>query len=109
MKWSKKQGVKQWLLRYSWVLYVLSFCCGNSFAALGMVNSHAFRLKIFSMGLSQRDLNKFNLQSLISVVICETIPQLVVQIWYVIQAEDLNDEDVAIGIAAAAFSGLQII
>ena len=72
-EWSQKEGVRQWILRNSHVLYILSFICGNAFAAIGLVNSNAFRLKIFSMGLNQRDLSNFNIQSLISVVIFEVL------------------------------------
>ena len=72
-EWTQKEGVRQWIIRYSHRLYILSFVCGNAFAAIGLVNSNAFRLKIFSMGLQQRDLSEFNIRILISVVIFEVI------------------------------------
>lgn len=39
----------------------------------------------------------------------QTIPQLVLQIWYLLQTADLSDDNAPIAIAAAVFSGLQII
>lgn len=71
--WSKREGVRQWLLQNSYILYILSVCCGNSFTAVGLVNCNAFRLKMFSMGLQRRDLSKFRSQRLSSVVIFEVL------------------------------------
>ena len=74
---------RAWLDQYMNVLFILSFLSGSTFSAIQLVNSNLFGLRMFTMGLSTRDMRKFNLSRLKNVIVGENVPQLVIQIVYV--------------------------
>ncbi len=66
---------------------MLSLLSGSCFAAIEFVNSYLFGLKIFSMGLSENEMRKFNQKRLFNVILCENVPQIIIQIIYSTQTE----------------------
>ena len=71
--WSKDNKVREWLISYSKLLYLLSVLTGSSFTAIEITNSHLFNLKYFEMGLSNKQKTKFKTKRIYSGVMMEVI------------------------------------
>ena len=65
------QKLCHWINARIKFIYVLTFICGSSFSVFALCNSYLFRLRIFSMGLSQRQKALFRNQRIFSVVLLE--------------------------------------
>jgi len=68
-----------------WLLYVLAVCSGSSHGLINLLNSNLFGLPVFNMGLIERHLIEFNLTRLPSGVGCGNVPQLIVQLLYLLE------------------------
>lgn len=126
--WLREDVVSSWMLRYPFILFVLPFFCGSAFVAVAIMNSNAFQLGLFSMGLSRDELGKFNLKRVWSIIVLEVciapmfcynfmglyqnvfcvlcsqnIPQLALSLWFLI---DISFSEVAF--ASAVFSLISI-
>eukprot|EP01084_Bolivina_argentea_P314196 544204_1 len=73
---------RAWLSQYANILFFLSFLSGSTFGAIALVNSNFLGWRLFAMGLSEKDMRKFNQKRLTNVVLGENLPQLLVQIVY---------------------------
>lgn len=69
--WLEEDVTLQWMTRFSFILYILPFCCGSAFVAVALLNSNAFRLGVFSMGLSRAELSRFSMQKVWSIILFE--------------------------------------
>merc|ERR1712087_361249 len=78
---------RPWFEDYIMILFFLSFICGSTFSAVELANSNLFGLRMFSMGLSKRDMMRFKQNRLWSVVVAENVPQLVIQILFLTTVE----------------------
>lgn len=58
---------RSWLDQYANILFFMSFLCGSTFGAIALVNSNLFGMRIFCMGLSTKDLRRFNQKRLVNV------------------------------------------
>ena len=96
----------KWWDQYGTILYFLSFACGSPFSAIDVVNSNLFGTRLFGMGLMQEDLRNFNRNRLISVVLLENCPQLLLQIFYAVFVE--QGEVGAVSVTAMVSSALSI-
>ena len=63
-------------------LIILTGICGSAYAAVELCNSRAFGLGIFNMGLTEMHLRAFHSTRIYSTIMCENIPQLIIQLWY---------------------------
>ena len=45
-------SASNWIENNLRILYLITFICGSSFSSVALVNSNLFKLRIFSMGLS---------------------------------------------------------
>ena len=79
-----KHTVQSWMRYYVKLLYIITILCGSAFAAVDICNSNLFHLRMFNMGLNQRQLAIFHNQRILSTVLCENIPQLILQLIYLI-------------------------
>lgn len=70
-EWSRCVRLKRWILKNSYILYILPVFMGSSFVSLSILNSNALKLKVFSMGLSKDELARFNVQRVWSIVFLE--------------------------------------
>ena len=70
-KWLKNDHQRAWLSKYSTVLLLLSIVTGSSFAAVAVLNSYLFKLEIFDMGLTQKEIRKYNTRRIYSIVMFE--------------------------------------
>ena len=100
-----KHTVQAWVRSYLRILYVLSFFCGSAFAATNICNSNIFHLSMFNMGLNRRQRAIFKNQRVLSIVLLENIPQLIIQAIYIGITENFNE----ITIMAMIFSIISII
>eukprot|EP01083_Nonionella_stella_P003387 9651_1 len=82
---------KKWLHHNGQYVYLLSFLSGSTYAAINLVNSNFLGHKVFSMGLSQVDVLKFNQTRLMNVVLLENIPQVIIQICFLVLSKQLTD------------------
>eukprot|EP01084_Bolivina_argentea_P269736 458494_1 len=105
-EWSSDDRIRGWLVKYSNMLYIISILTGSSFAAVDIMNSNLFGLQYFEMGLSNKQRILFKTKRIYSVVMLENIPQLALQIWYMVQ---LGNNYNLIAISSAVFSGISII
>ena len=80
---------RNYLKKFGRLLFLLSLISGSSFAAVRLANSNLFGLAAFSMGLSSNDLTKYNQKRLTSVIVCENIPQLIIQSVFLYFSDDL--------------------
>ena len=69
--WGDDTKTREWLLKYSKWLYIVSIFMGSSFTAVEIVNSSLFGLSYFEMNLSNRQMIAFKTQRIYSVVILE--------------------------------------
>ena len=69
--WGNDNKIREWLLKYSKLLYIGSVLTGSSFTAVEIMNSNFLALQYFDMGLSQRQMIGFKSQRIYSVVILE--------------------------------------
>merc|ERR1719361_506034 len=102
-EWDRNESVKHWILRHSFTLYLLPFLSGSAFNAIAIVNSNAFQLDVFSMGLSKREMHKFRLQRIWSVVLLENLPQIALQISFMATTEGVGYD---VATAALIFSSI---
>jgi len=106
-KWAASQDTSAWLMLHSNKLYLVSILCGGSFSAVRLMNSDIFQLEIFHMGLSERELKRFNTKRLWSVVLLENMPQLLLQSYF-LGAFMINGVS-AIGISSIIFSCISMV
>eukprot|EP01084_Bolivina_argentea_P256088 431035_1 len=107
--WITDDRLSGYLSRNTKYLYVLSFLTGNAFSAISISNSNLFSLKIFCMGLSKRQLLSFSTKRVYSVVLLENVPQLIVQILYLMYSANVNISTAYIAVASLIFSFISII
>ena len=69
-EWRTKR-VRVWVERHSRLLFLSSILSGSAFVAVSMANCNAFQLKIFSMGLTPKEMLKFRMKRMWSIVFCE--------------------------------------
>ena len=69
--WSNDNKMREWLLKYSKLLYLTSIITGSSFTAIELFNSNLFGFKYFEMGLNQRQKIAFKSQKVYSVIMLE--------------------------------------
>ena len=77
-----KHTVQPWMRSYLRVLYMIAILFGSSFAAVDICNSNIFHLSLFNMGLNKRQRAIFKNQRILSIVLLENIPQLLLQMTY---------------------------
>eukprot|EP01083_Nonionella_stella_P084250 233167_1 len=99
------EQVRGWLSYRAKLLYLLSTITGSSFAAVSLVNSYIFQLELFDMGLTDKQILAFAYKRVYSVVLFENVPQICLQIWYLVAAESNNP----ITISSIVFSLISII
>ena len=102
-----KYSVQAWMNSYLRVLHFMTIICGSSFAAVDICNSNIFHLSLFNMGLNKRQRAIFKNQRILSVVLLENIPQLILQAFYVILSQESNISPVTI--IAMIFSIISIV
>eukprot|EP01084_Bolivina_argentea_P122986 217963_1 len=83
-KWVKEDDLRAWLASHSTLLYLLSILTGSAYTAVRVANSGAFQMDMFSMGLNKKQRIQFNTKRVYGIVICENIPQVAMQIWYLV-------------------------
>eukprot|EP01084_Bolivina_argentea_P303886 524756_1 len=74
--------IKVWFGQNSYILYGASIVTGNAFSAVGLFNSNLYSLSMFDMGLPLNVLIAFKVKRIYSIVLCENIPQLFLQFFY---------------------------
>eukprot|EP01084_Bolivina_argentea_P312576 541156_1 len=102
--WLVGDVTSNWLSTESNILYAIALITGSGFTAIYIVNCNAFKLKIFSMGLSRKQIIKFETKRIYSVVLLENLPQAMIQIWYL---TTVAIEPIAV--ASVTFSFISII
>ena len=102
-----KHSVQAWMHSYLRILYMMTVFCGSAFAAVDICNSNLFHLSVFNMGLNKRQKATFKNQRVLSTVLMENFPQLILQIIYL--GLTRHDNISAIAIIAMIFSVISII
>ena len=74
-----KYTVQTWIRSYLRILYTITILTGSAFAAVDICNSNIFHLPWFNMGLNKRQKALFKNQRILSTVLMENIPQLILQ------------------------------
>lgn len=74
-----------------WILFLFAICSGSSHGAIHLLNSNLFGLSVFNMGLVPRHITEYNVTRLASGVLIGSIPQMVIQLLFVLEwgSEDL--------------------
>ena len=106
-----KHTVQAWIRSYIRRLYMIAILFGSSFAAVDICNSNIFHLRMFNMGLNKRQQALFKNQRILSIVLFENIPQLILQIIYLMLTKpgDINSNEILITLFAMCFSTISII
>ena len=68
-----------------WAIYLFALLSASSHGLIHLINSNLFGLSIFNMGLTRRNMINFNLSRLPSGLLCGNVPQLIIQILYVLE------------------------
>ena len=74
--------IQPWIRSYLRLLYMMAILFGSAFAAVDICNSNIFHLQVFNMGLNKRQRAVFKNGRVLSTVLCENIPQLILQTIY---------------------------
>ena len=100
-----KHTIQPWVRSYLRFLYMLAILFGSAFAAVDVCNSNLFYLPMFSMGLNKRQKAVFKNQRLLSTVLFENIPQVILQLIY----SYLTEQITLVTLVAIGFSSISII
>ena len=100
-----KHTVQAWTRSYLRILYLITILCGSAFGAVDICNSNIFHLSLFNMGLNKRQKAIFKNQRILSTVLMENIPQIIVQVTYLSISNKLSE----ITLIAMIFSLISII
>ena len=100
-----KHTIQPWVRSYLRFLYMLAILFGSAFAAVDVCNSNLFYLPMFSMGLNKRQKAIFKNQRLLSTVLFENIPQVILQLIY----SYLTEQITLVTLVAIGFSSISII
>ena len=99
--------IRSWLQKYSTILFIFAVLFGSSFTAIYIVNSCAINnIKLFNMGLTDRELKKFNTKRIYSTVLFENIPQLIIQTLYIYSFNGFNNDNTSNSIDAITISSI---
>ena len=85
-KWIRNKRARAWLSKYSALLLFSSLCTGSSFVAVAIFNTYIFRLKVFNMGLTTKQLRKFSTRRIYSIVLLEVLIYLSILFFYCVFA-----------------------
>ena len=102
-----KHTVQAWIRSYLHFLFLMAIVFGSAFAAVDICNSNIFHLRMFNMGLNRRQRAIFKNQRILSIVIFENIPQLALQISFLILSKQSSIS--AITLMAMIFSLISIV
>ena len=102
-----KHTVQAWMRSYLRMLYMITILSGSAFAAVDICNSNIFHISLFNMGLNQRQQAMFKNQRILSIVLMENIPQLILQVIYLSLTKESSISSITI--VAMIFSTLSII
>eukprot|EP01084_Bolivina_argentea_P149327 260866_1 len=83
-----REKVSGWLMLWSRKLLLFSFVSGSTYGAIELLNSNIFAKPFFSMGLTKKHLSQFNSKRLLTNIILENVPQLIIQSLYMFRYED---------------------
>ena len=72
------------------VFCLLVVFTGGCYAALALVSSNAFGLKLLSCGLTQFELKRLTKIKIFGTIIIENIPQLIIQLLYASHIEEFT-------------------
>ena len=100
-----KQFIQAWIRQYVHMLYMFAILFGSAFSAVEIFNSNIFHLAMFNMGLTKRQKAIFKNQRILSIVLLENVPQMILQIFYIVLTGISN----YITIVALMFSIISII
>ena len=103
-----KHTIQSWMRYYVKLLYLITILSGSAFAAVDICNSNLFHLRMFNMGLNKRQRAIFKNQRILSTVLCENIPQLILQLIYLILTSAVDSVSL-VTVVAMTFSTISII
>ena len=75
-RWRSNDQINAWLIHNATMLFFMSLATGSSFNAIAVVNCNAFKLELFSMGLSRKEILQWNNQRIWSVIVLEVFCQI---------------------------------
>eukprot|EP01083_Nonionella_stella_P191748 709484_1 len=98
-------AIRVWFGKYVHFLYFVSVITGSSFGATALFNSNLYGLPLFDMGLSESTLTHFKTKRLYSVIMCENIPQVILQFvyWTISRTQSI------IVVISMVYSGISIL
>ena len=70
-RWRNTDQINAWLIHHATMLFFLSLATGSSFNAIAVANCNAFKLEMFSMGLSNKQLLQWDNQRIWSIIVLE--------------------------------------
>eukprot|EP01083_Nonionella_stella_P282047 959928_1 len=86
----------------------MALMTGSSFSAVALLNSYLFQMELFDMGLTDKELKRFNTRRIWSVVVLENMPQLILQtVYFIVQGGSLFDYPITL--SSMVFSVVSII
>ena len=86
-----KMIIQSWLSEHVKVLYLIAILTGSAFSSIELCNSGLFGLSMFYMNLPKKQKQIFKNKRLYSIVLCENIPQLILQLIYcLIQGDSIT-------------------
>ena len=105
-----KDSINSWLNENLRMLYLLSIISGSSFSAIELCNSNIFQLSKFNMSLTKSQKARFRNKRVFSVVLLENLPQLTIQLIYLLGDDSSNSKDGSvITIFAIIFGILSVV
>eukprot|EP01083_Nonionella_stella_P152421 488508_1 len=106
------EQVDGWLRKNDKIMYGLSILTGSSFSAIALLNSYVFQLGICDMGLTEKQLMAFMCKRVRTVVLLENVPQLALQIWFLVYSDGLGDPititSIVLSVVSILISGLSM-
>ena len=102
--------VQPWIMKHFHYLYIIAMISGSGFAAVELCNSQLFQLSLFCMNLPQRQTQIFKNKRLFSIVLLENVPQICLQIVYLLFLKvDNSTDSIIIALIAMFFSVSSVV
>ena len=100
--------LQPWILKHGKGLYLLAIISGSAFSAVELCDSNLFQLSFFSLDLPLRQKQIFKNKRVFSVVFFENIPQIALQIVYLLIVDNGSSSN-NIAVISMCFSLLSVI
>ena len=106
INWMDNVSAASWNRRYRKVLVIATVFSGGIYYSIHLLNSRLFGAKLFSIGLSHRQMLFISQRTVIANAFLENLPQIIIQILYLMISKHGFSLPVTMALVSSSFSFL---